>query len=130
MNYSPARQKGTCESGGKMGKRDMIPPPREGLPPCVLSVTEFDERGAALSDGRKCGHPGGLYVELYTVRPGLGAATVHPGFEMLGAFLGCLYGHGDADDTDEAAAEAAYARGCEWVRTGVLPPEETPEVGA
>ena len=91
--------------------------PREGLPPC-LSVAVFDGRMAAMVDGEadsSCDH--------YSARFWVGAGTIirrEKALTLHGFYPWVTKGGFElfTDDPDEA--QAAFAKGAEWVRTGEM----------
>ena len=95
------------------------PAPAEGLPPCV-SLVVFEGRRAWMVDADVCGHP---HIEHRFV---IVADTLicwdttwayHPGIlTPQGTLEGPLFVRTD----DPAEAQAAFERGAEWVRTGMM----------
>ena len=97
-------------------------PPCEGLPPCV-KVALFDDRLAVLYDRScKCASLFDLSLPLYCSMSGplssQSEAMGHPGTIMPRLRRGTEVIHVDTDDPAEA--QAAFERGSEYVRTGVL----------
>jgi hypothetical protein len=97
--------------------------PREGLPSC-LSMVAFEERATTLRDrAADCGnvHEGErFYVASGILAPcdGQHAHTPPGGSHIL---PWCYLSFNPAVLTDDQAeAQAAFERGAEWVRTGVM----------
>ncbi len=94
--------------------------PREGLPPCQ-SLAAFEGRVASLVDASKCDDDHELVTRFFLV------AGINGNDNPTEPHSEYLAGQGDmascelwleTDDADEAAA--AFERGAEYVRTGVL----------
>lgn len=96
--------------------------PREGLPPC-LSLAIFDGRGASLVDDTAgCHSPrggGGRFkINAGTIGTTRVTSRIHP--ELPKSWPVLVWALSMAtDDPDEA--KAAFERGAEYVRTGVMP---------
>ena len=90
--------------------------PREGLPPCLVRFAEFEGRRSSMHQKSLCAFPHTQGANfLVTSGRIMGRIEDHPRSNWLtGNFRGVL----DTDDPDEA--QAAFERGAEWVRTGVL----------
>ena len=103
----------------------MSAPPREGLPPCGSRAT-FDGRQASLNDLTACpdryAHGPAISGNDFYVIAGFAKGekrNVHGE-----TFISANFIYHDVISLitdDRSEAEAAYARGCEWVRTGELP---------
>ena len=96
--------------------------PREGLPPC-LSFAMHDGRGFSVRDRKACdgAHVGSsrFYITGGAVTP-CGCTEghrVHP--EVKWHYAGPAIFDLSTDDPDEA--QAAFDKGAEYVRTGVMP---------
>lgn len=98
-------------------------PPREGLPPCK-SQTIFDGRKATKIDRNDCpvgGRGHGATTTRFLITFGAAGtltwSSSHCGYpDHLGVISPVVI-----KTDDKAEAEDAYARGCEFVLTGVLP---------
>ncbi|KKL04664.1 hypothetical protein LCGC14_2613810 [marine sediment metagenome] len=93
--------------------------PREGPPSC-MRVAVCGGRLASLRDNALCSAPTLSSSRFYVVwgSGGERATPRHPGSwepRLSGPSVGSL------QTDDSAEAEAAYARACEFVRTGELP---------
>ena len=97
--------------------------PREGLPPC-LSVVMFDGRGASMRASDNCAgeHGGGrFWVASGRIIPCDCPAGVHAGTHSeITWHYARPYGP-DTETNDPDEAQAAFDKGAEWVRTGVMP---------
>ncbi len=95
-------------------------PPREGLPPCQ-SLAQFDGRVASFVDTSKCDDDHNLVTRFFLVAGIDGDdKPTEPHSEYL-AGHGCLASCVLRLETDDPAeAQAAFERGSEYVRTGVL----------
>lgn len=95
-------------------------PAREGLPPCVSMVT-FDGRQTTLRDSSLCdeAHNGKrFYMKAGVIGgPRKSPLRTHPDIVGILQTNGLI--HLQTDDPGEA--QAAFERGAEYVRTGVLP---------
>lgn len=96
--------------------------PREGLPPC-LSMAVFEGRACTLYDEMGCDHQGGASIPLrYEVRVGapdgwrLWMHGDHRETTVPEWWASSLIVDLSTDDPNEA--QAAFAKGAEWVRTG------------
>ena len=93
--------------------------PREGLPPCQTHCVMFEERLAAAYDFALCGEHG--LVSRYAVSAGViqsrGEDSTHAG-RAGGTYKGTPLIYLLTDDPDEA--QAAFDKGAEYVRTGVM----------
>ena len=90
--------------------------PREGLPPCLVGFAEFEGRRASMHQRSLCTFSSTQGANfLVTSGRILGRIEGHPHSNWLtGNFSGVV----DTDDPDEA--QAAFDKGAEYVRTGVL----------
>lgn len=89
-----------------------IPPPREGLPPCMETVV-FEGRCVLLH--RRCDSKGGILVRTARFSRWDEDKIDHPGY-LCPKAAGPMVSHLNTDDP--AAAQAAFDKGAEWVRTG------------
>ena len=92
--------------------------PREGLPPCVKIVV-FEDRAVLLIDTESCDAEHGISKVRFGIRFGVidewRLSPTHPS----GPKTPWVPIHLTTDDPDEA--QAAFDKGAEWVRTGVMP---------
>ena len=96
--------------------------PREGLPPC-MGVVRLDNRYATMRDMALCDgkHTGGtrFWVIAGELMPPHSLSSIHPEFSAPWHLTIQAIMSLPTNDPDKA--QAAFDKGAEYVRTGVMP---------
>ncbi len=97
-------------------------PTREGLPPCQ-SVAALGDRRASLVDSAVCGREHSFQEDFHWRFFVLAGNKAELCEEKMHGYRTFWVSNlvMDLVTDDPAEAQAAFARGAEWVRTGVLP---------
>lgn len=94
--------------------------PREGLPPCVRNVAIFENRQVTLHERELCPDPAiQTDVKSFRVCAGHRGVRRNPYHDTDITSLRDPMSL-EVTTNDPAEAQAAFAKGAEWVRTGIL----------